>query len=376
MNARFVALLFCTLALAGCLEPTGEGSDGPVVGSQPAPESRFIDWFASSGGAPGNRATFAVNDGILAVDDPDGWTIHILWGADLANETTYEPQAEPLNLAAALGPRGPAIAYRSQVGALFVAEWDGVSWNEGVRTYGPGTLLHFPRMAGTASELLVGVPVLPSPLEEGRYEVLRLSGGVPADLSAAPSIQYPSLADIAYGDVATHGGDVAVTYQVDYTTIAFVEGLWAYLNDGAPKTYKIRDVADGPMGLYTNIARQEDENWIFSASYIPNTFLTAGQRDGFVFDVSSGNRVALQTRDIVQAWTAPQGVVVVYTDQDADYHANYLTPEGLQEFGVSECDRLAVLPNGVAATLDSVGGRMVTELRDLAWGVPQCLREP
>ncbi len=369
-------ILALMLSISGCSSKSqveDNQSPLPFTNDRELPDS--IHWFdTSSNGAAGNRMTLATSEGILAMDQPlEPWTIHTIYGAEFENRTTFLPDAEPWNLVAAMGPRGPVIAYRSPQYAMYVAEWDGSDWARGTLIPPPGEIYGFPTLAGSEEELMLSFPVLSSFLNEPRYSVLRLTNGILADLSISERLDFPTIPILSQGAMYLEHETLTFAFARNLSTVEVRTSLWQDL----AKTPAIELQGPNPDGLpqsyYTEIAKKEDGGFVIAITAWEAFFLTeTGLRDAIIYDLGEETATSIQTRDIVAVRTTPLGVAVVRTDAQATHHIQILGSGKDVDIAQSDCTRFSILPDAKTITLTTREGQWESQFGLLPDNIQTC----
>ncbi len=359
--------------LAGCGAPSNDGHLGNPSPGDPPTAPSTISWFPdpSSSGAPGNRLTLAADRGIIALDDPQQpWTIHVVHGDRFQNRTTLEPRAEPLNLVAAMGPRGPVIAYRSPQFAVYVAEWNGAEWIHGMLAPAPGDLVGFLALSGSNSELVLGFPHMTSS-GGPRYVLLHLTESIPADLDTAERIEFEA-AVLSLGDVAVRNSTVAVAFSRE-TSVEVRQAPWSDLSQAPPTTLA------GPSGipsqfLYPQIAFNQGEGL---AVAITGWELIGGTnpdlRSAIIYDLEQGTEISTRTRSAAYLEETPQGVAIIRQDAQAIHEIGFIRGDRIENVATSSCNRLVITPTATVVTLSRANGSWLSDLGNLPDNVPTCV---
>lgn len=375
-------LVMLIILLAGCTSTNGSDAIDEVPPEEEVQKPASIEWFpASSAGAAGNRLTLATDSNIIALDEPGSpWTIHIFYGESLQNRMTLNPEAEPLNLAAAMGPRGPVIVYRSSSqtqtpgSELIVSEWQNNTWAHGRLASNPGEIYGIPSIGSSNSELIVGFPVLFTSLGGSKYSILRLSDGIPAELVHADRIDFANAPLSPDGYVVVRGDLIAVSYTRDLYSVMVHYGPWENLTQVAPFSLPGPNALGVSQSLRSHVAFKSDFGLVVAITEWPLVGGTnpENKRLAVIHDVDEGHQINLETRGQVDLWSTSNGMAVVRQDVDAVYRINMLNAGELSEVSHSDCDQLAILPDASMVSLGRRGGQWTSSLADFPGVAPTC----
>lgn len=359
-TSTMCALLAATL-VPGCLAPEpvkDPPAPLPAVDAPRVPDE--IQWFpASNSGAPGNRLTLARAASFLALDDPSApWTIEVAEGPSF-ERSSFIPEAEPWNLVAARGPRGPILAYRSPDFDMHVAEWNGTAWVQGHLVPAPGELFGYPHaIAGSADELILGFPVIAS-VGPARYSLLRLRSGVPANLADAERLDFEA-SPLAMGHAEVQGNRIAVTVAPPDGGVDLRVGTWADLARAPPVKLPGPPSAT-PGGLYSSVAFDGEGNVAVGITTFP-LIGGFGTRAAVLHDLATGTMHRIET-DMLELHSG-QAIAATWTTADG-HHIGLLQNGEVSELGRAPCSQVVVLPDGLAVSLARQEGAWVSRLHRL-----------
>jgi hypothetical protein len=242
-----IACLFLLSGFAGCIH-----ASPALATSAPPTGPLLLTEFPTTSTTP-KPVLFVAPDGTgySAVENPATGAMQV---AIIRNGTvthlTATSSVSPLDLQVAAFHGRAVLAFREGNRAIRILQQDGETWREsvygsaaGLRFYGP------PSLAASDSELALGFPLIKAGLAS--YEVVRLTDGVPSNLTVADRLSYeaPLAGPMLYGSVAVHASRIGIAYVGQPEWVSYTEGEWADLKAGeyAPRMVFHADARTAPV---------------------------------------------------------------------------------------------------------------------------------